>query len=367
MGIDEDAGRAFLDAVNQLDAIINFSESSEGEIAVAEAARAALEQAWRDEIRADFDGRTAALNVLVSRLTGVSNSIVSNPLQPIRDGLNQAIDKAKAALGGIADEVVARAPAPGPAPSAAAAEAEAIAAARALGPGDGSVADVAADAADPPDPPTPPAALAAAASAAANTAAAAAASPVPDALYREYAALLASAVVRSDRASQVTTGSARLKGNRVRYQAVEADTGVPWWVIGLIHGMEASFNSDKHLHNGDPLSDRTTRVPEGRPEAGQPPFSWEESARDALAFDGLTDWPDWSIPAALYKLEKFNGWGYRKFHPEVLSPYLWSFTNHYSQGKYVADGRFSATAVSQQVGAAAILRTLVNDGLVDMA
>jgi peptidoglycan hydrolase-like protein with peptidoglycan-binding domain len=42
----------------------------------------------------------------------------------------------------------------------------------------------------------------------------------------------------------------------------------------------------------------------------------------------------------------------------VPSPYLWSFSNHYTRGKYVADGRFSPTAVSQQVGAAVLLKQL---------
>ncbi len=370
MPIDEDAARAFVDGVNQLDAIINFSGSSATERADAEAARTALTGAWKDEVRADFNGRTAALNLLVARLTTVSNAIVTDPLQPIRDSLNQTIDKAKAVLAEIASEVVARAPLPGAAPSAGASEAEAIDASRALGDGSSPTSNLAAADladADPPGPPAPPAALAPALAATAvaatgDTARAAAESPVPDPLYMEYAALFASAVVRSDRTSQVATASALLMNSRARYVAVETSTRVPWWVIGLIHGMESGFRSDRHLHNGDPLTDRTTRVPAGRPDTGQPPFTWEESARDALVFDGLSGWPDWSIPAVLYKLEKYNGWGYRKFHPEVLSPYLWSFTNHYSQGKYVADGRFSATAVSQQVGAAAMLRALVDDG-----
>ena len=43
----------------------------------------------------------------------------------------------------------------------------------------------------------------------------------------------------------------------------------------------------------------------------------------------------------LYELERYNGFGYRDRRPQVLSPYLWSFSNHYSRGKYVADGRFS--------------------------
>ena len=77
-------------------------------------------------------------------------------------------------------------------------------------------------------------------------------------------------------------------------------------------------------------------------------------------------WKDWSIGGTLYKLEKYNGWGYRSRHPHVLSPYLWSFSNHYSKGKYVADGRWSESAVSQQAGAAVILRRMAEMGVIDL-
>ncbi len=48
----------------------------------------------------------------------------------------------------------------------------------------------------------------------------------------------------------------------------------------------------------------------------------------------------------------------------MKSPYLWSFTNHYTKGKYVADGKFDPNAPSDQVGAMALLKQLVTDGLV---
>ena len=64
------------------------------------------------------------------------------------------------------------------------------------------------------------------------------------------------------------------------------------------------------------------------------------------------------MPGTLFQLEGYNGFGYRDHHPTVPSPYLWSFSNHYTRGKYVADGRFSPTAVSQQCGAAVLLKRL---------
>ena len=43
---------------------------------------------------------------------------------------------------------------------------------------------------------------------------------------------------------------------------------------------------------------------------------------------------------------------------KINSPYVWSFTTLYSRGKYVADGKFSASAVSQQCGAAATMKAM---------
>ena len=58
-----------------------------------------------------------------------------------------------------------------------------------------------------------------------------------------------------------------------------------------------------------------------------------------------------------------NGFGYRRFHSGVLSPYLWSYSNHYTSGKYVADGTFDPDAVSKQCGSAVILRRMAETGL----
>lgn len=178
-------------------------------------------------------------------------------------------------------------------------------------------------------------------------------------LRAEYAQLWDTADVRPDRLGAVTATARRIVQNKARYEAVSAATGVPWVVIGLIHAMEAGLRFDRHLHNGDPLSARTRNVPAGRPLAGTPPFTWEASAIDALKGDGLDKVKDWPLERVAYELESFNGWGYRLYHHEVNSPYLWSGTTHYTAGKYVADGRWSASAVSQQSGALALLRRVM--------
>lgn len=158
----------------------------------------------------------------------------------------------------------------------------------------------------------------------------------------------------------------RIVANRARYAAVEKTSGVPWFITAVIHSLEGSGSFTTHLHNGDPLTRRTTRVPKGRPVAGSPPFTWEESAADALKYDGLTSWRDWTVAGILFKLEGFNGWGYRLHHKTVLTPYLWSFSNHYAKGKYVADGKWDGSAVSAQCGAAVLLRRLADRDIIQL-
>ncbi|MBB3229276.1 hypothetical protein [Halomonas stenophila] len=184
------------------------------------------------------------------------------------------------------------------------------------------------------------------------------------ALRDEYVRLFETCRVRPERTRSIGQAVDRLVENRERYRDVAARQGVPWAFVGLVHQMESSGDFGCHLHNGDPLRARTVHVPAGRPRRGAPPFTWEESAVDALAMKRLNRHTDWSLPGLLYQLEKYNGWGYRRFHPEVLSPYLWSFSEHYDRGKYVADGRWSDTAVSRQAGAAVILRRMAETGVV---
>ena len=178
----------------------------------------------------------------------------------------------------------------------------------------------------------------------------------------EYLRLFDSCRINSGRENEVNDILSKILSKKSRYESVGNNLGIPWHFIGIIHNMESSLNFKKHLHNGDPLNARTVNVPKGRPKSGNPPFTWEESAIDAMKYKKLNNWTGWSIPGILYNLEKYNGWGYRKYHPEVLSPYLWGFSNHYSSGKYVKDGKWSSTAVSGQCGGAVLLKKLLEQG-----
>jgi lysozyme family protein len=185
-------------------------------------------------------------------------------------------------------------------------------------------------------------------------------------LNEEYNNLFKKCNVNPNRTEIVETIIKKMVSNKNRYEAVGKPLGIPWYFIGLIHNMESGMSFSRHLHNGDPLTARTKHVPAGRPVEGSPPFTWEESAADSLRYQKLDKWRDWSLPGLLYKLEEYNGWGYRLKHPHVLSPYLWSFSNHYTKGKYVADGTWSESATSKQCGAAVLLRRMAEKGEIDL-
>jgi lysozyme family protein len=151
--------------------------------------------------------------------------------------------------------------------------------------------------------------------------------------------------------------------NREVYERVSESTGVPWWAVAALHNMEASQNFTRHLHNGDPLTSRTTHVPKGRPKTGTAPFTWEASAIDALKFDKMdkVNWGD--VGESLQALEAYNGLGYQKYHPTVPTPYLWSGSTLARKGKYAADGVWDANLVSKQLGAATFLKLLIEKGV----
>jgi lysozyme family protein len=137
-----------------------------------------------------------------------------------------------------------------------------------------------------------------------------------------------------------------------QYEAITKATGVPGWVIGIIHYREANLNFRTYLGNGQPLSKKTTIVPKGRG-----PFStFTEGAIDALKMEDFDKIRDWSAARFLYESERFNGFGY--YARGVNSPYVWGGTNHQQKGKFVRDGVFDPNVMDTQLGSAAILKAL---------
>lgn len=184
------------------------------------------------------------------------------------------------------------------------------------------------------------------------------------ALRDEYEMLFQSCAIRPGALNEATRRATQIGEHRSRYQAIADACLVPWYLIGIIHYRECGLDFTRHLHNGDPLSARTRRVPAGCPRQGSPPFSFQDSAIDALQHAGLTRWNDWSLSGTLYKLEAYNGFGYRLYHPEVLSPYLWGQSYHYIRGGYAQDGKWSDSYANRQLGVAVLLRRMSELGII---
>ena len=175
----------------------------------------------------------------------------------------------------------------------------------------------------------------------------------------KYSKMFSELVINPAKLPEIKAVAAQILTGKERYLALEKISKVPWYVIGMIHSLEASCNFTKHLYNGDPLTARTVQVPKGHPKEGTPPFTFEQSAIGALKLQGLIAEKDWSIGNILHILEGFNGYGYTKYHPEINTPYLWSYSQFYKKGKYGSDGKFDANLVSKQPGVACILKYLL--------
>ncbi len=182
------------------------------------------------------------------------------------------------------------------------------------------------------------------------------------ALKDEYTALYDSMQVRPERLAAVDQRVRAIEANKARYEAVGAPLGIPWYFLGAVHSLESSLRFNAHLHNGDPLTAKTVQTPRNRPLTGESPFTWEESATDAMRLKSLQAWTDWSAPGILWQLERYNGFGYRP--RRLATPYLWSGSNHYVKGKFVSDGRYDPDAVSAQIGAAVLLKRMEALGII---
>jgi lysozyme family protein len=150
--------------------------------------------------------------------------------------------------------------------------------------------------------------------------------------------------------------------NKSRYESLVKSLGlVPWYVPAIVHYLEGNMNFSTHLHNGDSLKRKTVNEPSGRPvfaPSGSNGYTWEESAIDAIKMKNWHTFVDWTVKDVLFRLELYNGRGYK--NKGLASPYIWSGSNFgVGLGKFVKDGVYSKTAVSNQIGAALLLRKIL--------
>jgi lysozyme family protein len=157
---------------------------------------------------------------------------------------------------------------------------------------------------------------------------------------------------------EMRTNAEKLIKHKDIYSAASTATGVPWWMIAVIDMREGGIEhlGTRHLHNGDRLTEFTVSVPAGRPKVGHgPPFTWLESAIDALKLEALDTISNWTIERVLHKLEPYNGLAY--YRNNRPSPYIWSCTTVYDPptgpgGKVLVDHGPIENVVDPQNGCA---------------
>lgn len=178
-------------------------------------------------------------------------------------------------------------------------------------------------------------------------------------MYAEYKDKWDTMEIKSSWRSAVYRTAKKIIANKDKYEEIASkfSNGMPWYFIGIIHNLECGLDFTKHLHNGDSLKRRTRRVPASRPKTHFGPFTFLESAVDALTMKGFDKVTDWSPQHMAYLLEKYNGFGYRSRNRS--NPYLWSGSQHYTKGKYIRDHVYSASAVSEQIGCMPLLKAII--------
>lgn len=183
----------------------------------------------------------------------------------------------------------------------------------------------------------------------------------------KYNNLFNTCVIKPEKQGDVNWCVGKIIPLKDKYEKIAAAIGCPWWLIGLIHGMESSFKI-AWLANGDSLNGATVNVPPGLIVPGKtPPYDFVDAAIVSLKHEGWDkrDWSVFNLGSILIELEKYNGSGYA--NRGLNSPYLWSFTNHGQKGRYVKDGVFDPNSWSNQVGCCAMLKELVSRKIVSFS
>lgn len=189
--------------------------------------------------------------------------------------------------------------------------------------------------------------------------------------------------LRASRIPEFQATARRLFAAKDRYQGVTdrlielAVHPVPWWFIAIASEREYGGppHWDKQLGQGDPLHAKSHNVP-----AGMGPYldhpgdvtpghdAWTRCCVDVLVNSApfAAKWTDWTVGGVMTLWEEYNGIGYAA--RGIPSPYVWSGTDQYNAGKFVADHVFDPRRVDVQEGCAPILAMLmVLDPLIKFA
>ncbi len=186
--------------------------------------------------------------------------------------------------------------------------------------------------------------------------------------------------------NQIRWDAMKLDGNRVHdldatakrlveakpnYEAVEkrlVSLGyyVPWWFVAICS--EREYGGPPHwnrqLAQGDPLDRVSWHEPAGRGpfkyhDAVSMTDAWQRGCLDALidCAPHAAKWGDWSPGGTATIFEEYNGLGYANMG--VPSAYVWSGSDQYITGKYVADHDYRAGVKDVQEGCMPILARMI--------
>lgn len=160
---------------------------------------------------------------------------------------------------------------------------------------------------------------------------------------------------------------------KARYQAVTGQVTraryqpVPWWFVAVVSEREYGGppHWDKQLGQGDPLSQVSHNDPVGRgPFLAHPTDTSTDNPWLRCALDALIDcsphaakWNDWTPGGVMTIFEEYNGLGYAM--RGVPSAYVWSGTDQYTSGKYVADHVYRQNVRDVQEGCAPIIARMI--------
>ncbi|MCL4503837.1 MAG: hypothetical protein M1438_18590, partial [Deltaproteobacteria bacterium] len=118
-------------------------------------------------------------------------------------------------------------------------------------------------------------------------------------------------IVDAGKQQQVDKAIAGMQAHQARYAALADQLGIPWYFVAVAHQREASGNFSRSVRDGH-------RLPAG--------LSWEDDAL-AVMQEQCGGWHNWSLAGLFYRLEAYNGFGYRK--DQINSPYPRSFATCY--------------------------------------
>lgn len=181
--------------------------------------------------------------------------------------------------------------------------------------------------------------------------------------------------LRANRIHEFDATAARLwaPDAKARYEGVTAalisggHQPVPAWFVAIVSEREYGGPPrwDRQLGQGDHLNQKSIHDPKNRgPFLDHPGDTigndaWTRCCLDALIECGpyAAKWTDWTIGGVLTLFEEYNGLGYANMG--VPSAYVWSGSDQYVSGKYIADHVYRASAVDVQEGCAPILSRMM--------